>query len=67
MGILISLIFTFIAFILWDRHTFMKHLEKDVERLKVKIEYIDNHIDTNKSFCKVLRELAQWDEKLNKF
>jgi len=64
MGILISLVVTLIAFILWDRRTFMKPLEKDVEHLKAKIEYIDDHIDTNKNFWKALRELAQSDEKL---
>jgi ribosomal protein S15P/S13E len=64
MGILISLVVTLMAFILWDRRTFMKPLEKDVEHLKAKIEYIDDHIDTNKNFWKALRELAQSDEKL---
>jgi uncharacterized protein YdhG (YjbR/CyaY superfamily) len=64
MGILISLVVTLIVFILWDRRTFMKPLEKDVEHLKAKIEYIDDHIDTNKNFWKALRELAQSDEKL---
>jgi predicted PurR-regulated permease PerM len=64
MGILISLVVTLIAFILWDRRTFMKPLEKDVEHLKAKMEYIDDHIDTNKNFWKALRELAQSDEKL---
>lgn len=63
-GILVTLIVALFGYIVWDRRTFMKPLERDVQEVKYKIEQLEKHNEVSQSFWKALRELAKTDEPL---
>ncbi|RME19267.1 MAG: hypothetical protein D6799_01565 [Bacteroidetes bacterium] len=63
-GILVTLIVALFGYIVWDRRTFMKPLERDVQQIVFKVEQLEKHNEVSQSFWSALKELSKRDEKL---